>query len=161
MSEDKTGKYDCKHFGLFDAGDYGLQDGCELLGNYCDYAWLGGAQNCDYFEDKYESNGCFMTSACVDYLGKEDDCYELEMIRKFRDEKLRYIPGGKAMIKEYYEVAPGIVKAINASKEKSTYYQDIYDTILHCIDNIKANDNNRAVALYLGMFYKYKELFNL
>ena len=161
MSDGKSGKYDCKNFGLFDFGDYGLQDGCTILQKFCDYKYGGDIEDCGYFEDKNESSGCFMTSACVDYLGKEDDCYELEMMRKFRDEKLCRMPGGKAMIKEYYEVAPGIVKKINASKEKGTYYQDIYNTILNCIDKINAHEDKRAVALYLGMFYKYKDLFNL
>lgn len=155
-----SGKYDCKHFGLFEFADYGLQEGCELLQEFCDYKYGDDADECDTFEDKNASN-CFMTSACVDYLGKEDDCYELETMRKFRDEKLRKVPGGKAMIREYYDVAPGIVKAINASKEKEKYYQDIYNTILHCIDRINANEDKRAIALYLQMFYKYKDMFEL
>ena len=154
-----SGKYDCKHFGLFEFAEYGLQNGCELLQKYCDYE-SDDAEECDYFDDS-SSGGCYMTSACVDYMGKADDCIELETMRRFRDEKLRFMPGGKAMIKEYYEVAPGVVKAINASEKKEEYYQDIYNTILRCMEKIEAKEDKRAVALYLGMFYKYKDLFNL
>jgi len=155
-----TGRHDCKHYGLFTLADnYVSQEGCELLQQYCDYEG-GDAEECDYFDDS-SSGGCYMTSACVDYMGKTDDCVELETMRKFRDEKLRFMPGGKAMIKEYYDVAPGVVMAINSSEKKDEYYQDIYNTIVRCMEKIEAKEDKRAVALYLGMFYKYKDLFNL
>ena len=63
-------------------------------------------------------------------------------------------------VKEYYDVAPGVVKAINSSEKKDEYYQDIYNTIVRCMEKIEAKKDKRAVALYLDMFYKYKDLFN-
>ena len=30
-------------------------------------------------------NNCFITTACVKYYGLKDNCYQLEILRKFRD----------------------------------------------------------------------------
>ena len=109
----------------------------------------------------YEKKDCFMTSACVDFLGKADDCPELQAMRKFRDEKLLHMPGGEALVKEYYLVAPNIVKAIDSSKKKDRYYTDIYNTILMCMAAIDDKDDKKAVDLYLKMFNKYRIIFDL
>ncbi len=100
--------------------------------------------SCDEFikretpEDAHYSSGggCYLTGACVDYLGKPDDCEELTALRNFRDGYMKKTPEGARLVKEYYEVAPAIVKAIEASHETSKYYDYIYGVVKTCVELI-------------------------
>jgi hypothetical protein len=53
--------------------------------------------------------GCFITTACCDVLGLDDDCFELRTLRRYRDDVLAKQPGGAALIARYYALAPGIL----------------------------------------------------
>jgi len=53
--------------------------------------------------------GCFITSACCDMLGLDDDCFELRTLRHYRDHVLAKRPGGLTAIARYYELAPLIL----------------------------------------------------
>ena len=168
----KMGKdcFDCEN--MLSAGGH-----CYHYGYVTDYDtdlrkyYLGekDARNCYHYEpkdpdeeyDDSSSGGCFMTSACVGFMGKEDDCVELETMRHFRDTELRKVPGGERLIKEYYHVAPKIVSEIDKSDKKNLYYKDIYDTVLLCVDKINKKENDEAIKLYWKMFNKYKIIFNL
>ena len=131
---------------------------CVYRGTTC---WLSGSfkDASEYCDDFEERKGCFMTSACVDYMGKADDCVELQTMRKFRDEKLINNPKGMSLVKEYYCVAPLIVEAIDASDKKDIYYQDIYDTVCQCCERINNSEDEEAIKLYYKMFYKYRMMF--
>lgn len=56
---------------------------------------------------------CLLTTACVRARGLGDDCIELQTLRTFRDEYVKGLPGGQEAIREYYEIAPAIVRAID------------------------------------------------
>jgi hypothetical protein len=53
--------------------------------------------------------GCFITTACCEALGLDDDCFELRTLRHYRDHVLAKRPGGAADIAAYYELAPLIL----------------------------------------------------
>lgn len=106
-------------------------------------------------------SSCFLTSACVDYLGKADDCEELTMLRAFRDNYMSKSEEGEKLVKEYYEVAPIIVEKIDASNKKAEYYADIYQTILKCIELIKDEKFVETQSEYVAMVKKYKAEFKL
>ena len=116
------------------------------------------ARNCPGFNGKSSSSGCFLTSALVEFLGKEDDCEELTLLRAFRDDYMKSFDKGRALVKEYYEVAPKIVTTINASERREAYYSDIYETVKSCVDCIKQGKTEETMALYCGMVNKYKSL---
>jgi len=59
--------------------------------------------------------GCFLTTACVDHIGLADDCFELSVLRRFRDTVLARAAGGSEDIARYYRNAPAIVQRILAS----------------------------------------------
>lgn len=96
-------------------------------------------------------DGCFLTSACVDYYKKEDNCEELETLRAFRDNYLLSTPSGQDLIKQYYEIAPKIVEKINASEKKGEYYQYIYSIIEICIKLINEYKYEYAQNEYINM----------
>lgn len=104
-------------------------------------------------------SGCFLTSACVDYMGKEDDCEELTALRKFRDGYMRSTESGKALVDEYYEIAPKIVKNIDNSQSKELYYQYIYAVVKNCASLIAQEKYEETLAEYQKMVVTLKNQF--
>lgn len=95
---------------------------------------------------------CFITSAVCQSLGKPDDCYELTTFRAFRDNWLYKQPGGQELIKEYYRVAPQIVKNIDARMDKATIYTNILEHYLRpCLSLIEQGKNKQCRDLYEKM----------
>ncbi len=151
------------------------------LGMFCtyfttddSYQRVSSSGVCDHYSEapsKYNSNyrdsgngnnsSCFLTSACVEYLGKPDDCEELQTLRKFRDEKLKFMEGGEELIQEYYRVAPTIVGKIDASPDKASYYDYIYGCITKCMERIQANDDAEALNLYKNMVVALQTKFSV
>lgn len=101
---------------------------------------------------------CFLTSACVAYLGNADDCEELTKLRAFRDGYLKNREDGKALVDEYYQIAPVIVKKIDESDQRDKHYAYIYQTITNCLACIDGGDNEKALELYKAMVVSLKEL---
>ena len=134
-----------------------------LGGTY--YQEVSGSNSCDHFIAKFTAensnfkggSSCFLTSACVDYLGKEDDCEELTKLRIFRDSYIRGLENGDSLIKEYYDIAPSIVEKINNSDKKEEYYQYIYGIIKSCIKTIDASKNEETLEQYKNMVVYLKE----
>ena len=113
---------------------------------------------CDHFEaprslsnSGYTEPGCFLTSACVDYYGKSDDCYELQTLRRMRDEHLIHMDGGESLIKQYYQIAPRIVEKIKSSEDCDECYKYIYGVILSCITLFENGNKDESVRLYKEM----------
>ena len=120
---------------------------------------VSGNGCCERYSEKrtLESSGyssgssCFLTTACVEFLGKPDDCYELTTLRRFRDGYLKKRDGGEALVAQYYAIAPKIVDKINQLPSREEYYKRIYDKIVACITCIEADDNDGALAIYKEM----------
>jgi len=62
--------------------------------------------------------GCFITTACCEVLGLDDDCFELCTLRRYRDEVLAKAPGGADAIARYYALAPEILARLRANSER-------------------------------------------
>ena len=76
-----------------------------------------------------KKSGCFLTTACCQYKGLPDDCYELQTLRKFRDEVLPKMDNGPEITELYYEVAPQIVAEIEKADNKNELLEYIYNKI--------------------------------
>ena len=108
-----------------------------------------------------DSDGCFLTSACVKHLGKADDCMELQTLRKFRDEYMARTADGLKLIKTYYAVAPQIVQKIDNSANAGNYYNGIYATICKCLDLINQNKFDQTVEEYKNMVLSLRNEFDI
>ena len=143
-------KYECGSckFYLFEKEDE--TNKCTHYGRYYDCN-----DRCNYWEESNETSGggCFLTTACCQYKGLPDNCYELETLRKFRDEVLKENEEGKQLVKEYYRIAPGLVQKIEAmpDKERTEILENIYQKILQVLNKIKSGDNEGAIARYYSM----------
>lgn len=103
-------------------------------------------------------SGCFITTAACEYFGKADDCYELTLLRQFRDGWLAIQPGGENLIKEYYKVAPLIVDRLNSNERRDEIYREIWNCyILPCIQFIEQNAYESCRKLYEEMVQKLQQ----
>ena len=111
-------------------------------------------------KDYVPKKGCFITTACCEVLGKADDCYELTTFRDFRDNWLRHQNGGESLIKEYYEIAPKIVKAINESDNSINVYLQIWEQYLKdCLSCIEMKDFEKCKTIYVSMCEELKNKY--
>jgi len=105
-------------------------------------------------------SGCFITTATCLSLGKGDSCYELNTFRKFRDEWLLKQSDGEKLVKEYYNIAPQIVNAINSYPENWKVYKEIWNRYLEkCLRLIENRRYEETKALYLTMVTDLKKQF--
>lgn len=159
---------DCNYFSK-QQGYKLIYDGyCTMLKSGNSYKGVNYSGSCNYFSGRntssnsgYKGGGCFLTSACTEFLGKPDDCEELTKLRAFRDNYMKSSESGKKLVEEYYRVAPKIVDKINASENKNKYYSEIYKTILQCLAEIDRCKNDEALKLYKQMVNKFKKQFSL
>ena len=86
---------------------------------------------------------CFITTAVCQELGKPDDCEELTAFRAFRDGYLRSQPDGEALIREYYNIAPGIRHA--------SYARIREEYLAPCYQDLLAGRNESCKARYVRM----------
>ena len=111
-------------------------------------------------KNQEQKNGCFITTAVCDSLGKSDDCYELTLFRKFRDGWLSQQKDGKNLIEEYYDVAPAIVEKINSLTNAKDVYKNICDKYLSvCLEYIEQGDNLNCKEKYVEMVYMLQKKY--
>jgi tetratricopeptide (TPR) repeat protein len=94
-----------------------------------------------WYADAKKQSGCFITTAVCGSFGKPDDCRELTAFRAFRDNWLAKQPDGKALVAEYYHIAPRIVAAIDAAPDSAGIYRGIWDAYL--ADCLRLIDSGR------------------
>ena len=96
-----------------------------------------------------DSEGCYLSSACVMAKGLPDHCEELETLRLFRDEYLARQPEGRAEIEQYYTTAPVIVEVINRLPNHLEIWNRVYEELVEpCVRMIHANQLPQAHQFY-------------
>lgn len=118
----------------------------------------------DYGEDlkvRFVENDslCFIATACAQAMNLPDDCRELKTVRSFRDDYIRRLPEGDTILSEYYEIAPRIVAAIDASDEPSLVYEDIYAQIQRNVELIAAGCHQEALGGYYAVLDELKRSY--
>lgn len=101
---------------------------------------------------------CYITTAVCESLDKPDDCYELTMLRKYRDEYLMSSESGKEIVEEYYNIAPTIVKRISRQENAGEIYRGIWEDYLNpCIRMIEENRKEECKGRYIEMVRKLEK----
>lgn len=106
-----------------------------------------------------QGGGCFITTACVEYMGMNDDCEELTLLRNFRDTYLLPKSNGPKLIELYYTHAPSIVTAIQRREDREEILERLYKAIQQCVSAIKNNDPGFAYRRYCEMMIELREEF--
>lgn len=95
---------------------------------------------------------CYITTAVCTTMGKPDDCYELNSFRSFRDGYLMEQEEGAAIVREYYDIAPTIVKHINQKQDSYEIYEGIWEDYLNpCLQMIEKDQKEECQKLYIKM----------
>ena len=111
-------------------------------------------------KNKSKNSGCFITTAVCYSFHKNDDCYELNLFRNYRDNWLINQPGGMNLVKKYYDVAPKIVDSINNCSDSEKIYFKIWKEYLRpCIIFIENEKYEECKNLYMLMVNKLKDQF--
>jgi hypothetical protein len=80
-----------------------------------------------------QSGGCFLTTACCELVGLPDDCFELTVLRRFRDKALARMPGGTRDIALYYMLAPAMLQALQRQGRQRALMRLYFSHILPCV----------------------------
>lgn len=119
-----------------------------------------GKARYDDINNGFRRKLCYITTAVCEYLGHGSDCYELQLLKDYRDHYLDITPQGHALVEEYYNIAPTIVKRINRQPDRSRVYQRLYeDYLLPCIRCIEAKDYEACMVGYREMVLALKEAY--
>ena len=101
---------------------------------------------------KFKRSLCYITTAVCDNVQAKDNCYELNLLRNYRDHYLLSETNGEKLIEEYYDIAPTIVKRIGEDEEAQIVYTHLWNTYLKpCVAYIEKNDNQACKTLYTKM----------
>ena len=110
---------------------------------------------------KPETLMCFLTTACVRYYDLQDDGYELNTLRLYRDNYLKSTASGKKLVKEYYKVSPEIVNHVERDENKSEVYSFIYNCVLKACKQIDQLKYPAARTTYKSMVENLLTRYNL
>ncbi|MDR1540395.1 MAG: hypothetical protein LBU32_20830 [Clostridiales bacterium] len=103
---------------------------------------------------------CFITSTVCGWMNKPDDCYELRVLRDYRDGWLAFQPGGRELIASYYAIGPAIVEKLEESPLYSQYCKDIWETCLKpCLRLIEESELEACKEKYIEMVDWLRNVF--
>jgi hypothetical protein len=111
-----------------------------------------GKSDFENINNGFRKKLCYITTAVCETLGKGDDCYELTLLRHYRDYYLLGQADGEEVIGEYYNIAPTIVKRINKLSNTSEVYKSVWENYLSpCVKLIEEDKNLECKDVYYQM----------
>lgn len=114
----------------------------------------------DQINGGFKKRFCYITTAVCESLDKPDDCYELNLLRSYRDGYLMSRTDGEELVRQYYDVAPTIVKHIDRREDSGAIYKAIWETYLSpCISLIESERNTECMEIYQNMVYDLKNKY--
>lgn len=127
-------------------------------GNYIRYGDYSDRRIAYNMTESSLGSGCFITTACIESRGLPVDCYELETLRKFRDNWVSKHENGPAEIGIYYEIAPKIVEKLDCLPNSKEIYEKIYqEVVLKCVRFIEEGKEEDAYSLYKNASFDLKK----
>lgn len=101
---------------------------------------------------------CFVTTAVCQGLQKPQNCREIVLMKHYRDDYLANLEDGDAVIREYYDIAPTIVKRIAREAFPEDKYRYLWNTyISKCVSFVENGEKERCRNLYETMMSELKE----
>ena len=154
VHEDKNGN---DHIDFYDKPVDEDHSAVHVNVNYGNESWSTETHGPDHSDSENSSGGCYLTSACMKRYGKEfdDDCYELRILRWFRDNFV-----SKEDVDYYYSVAPKIVSKIDSMPNSNSIYEDIYNKVIKiCVKAIEQKEYNMAYQIYKNNVVDYEQKY--
>jgi hypothetical protein len=128
----------------------------DLSGTDAALAKMRAITNHDYHQPQPGNapSSCFLTTACCGMVGLSDDCFELTMLRRFRDRVMLRTAAGRRDVERYYECAPAILAAMRARGETGRLRGLYFGTILPSAILIRLGFDGPARRLYTRMMLR-------
>ena len=98
--------------------------------------------------------GCFLTTAVTERSGEPDDGPTLTLLREFRDGYMTRTVERRALVEEYYAIAPKLVAAIPAEHAEWERIARAVDAATNAIDD---GVEEEAFAIYVQLVRRLKE----
>ena len=135
-----------------------MPDECEFIKEHCPHCskptqhWFDENRGWVCVSCNRTGSECFISTSICRTLNLADECYQLQVLRNFRDTHLRQSKKGKLLIKDYYRIAPNIVRKIEQLPNKEVFYRNLYETYLSkTITLIEKGRKREAIECYIGM----------
>ncbi|MCH3960188.1 MAG: zinc-ribbon domain containing protein [Selenomonas sp.] len=110
--------------------------------------------------EKSKGSFCFISTAVCEFLGKPDDCTELQMLRHYRDSWLRNQPYGSRMIASYYNQAPLLVSRLKHSADYASCCQTLWMIYIQpCLALIQQQEFIACRDKYVEMVHYMQQRF--
>lgn len=110
------------------------------------------ASDYDSIVQGFKRKLCYVTTAVCQNLNRGEDCEELRLIKDFRDNYLSSTREGRALIEEYYDIAPTLVKRIAKDAGAQAKYVWLWNNYLApCVSYIKAGLQENCKETYCNM----------
>ncbi len=112
----------------------------------------GSSSDSDNSSDS-DKGGCYLTTACVTAMGFPDDCFELDVLRSFREDVLMKTMDGRKAISEYERMAPRIIEAVHEREGSHAMeiFRGLYPDIRIAVQLILSEKYNEAFSHYRQM----------
>lgn len=95
---------------------------------------------------------CYITTAVCEGIHKQGNCRELMLLEQYRDSYLSSSEEGRALVRQYYDMAPTIVKRIEKTEEHEEIYRTLYETYISpCVQLIEEQKNEECREKYQKM----------
>ena len=109
-----------------------------------------------------DGGGCFITTACIEHMGLEDDCEQLNILRMFRDKLIEEDELFREIVLDYYKKAPSVVKKITESDNKDEILENLYnELVVPCVEMLKNNEIEEAKECYVSTYKKLLKTYNV
>ena len=110
--------------------------------------------------ERERKGGCFISTAVMTALDKDDRCSELSVLRQFRDDFLLSSLEGQILVDDYYAVAPRLLGKLSIqARGDESVYRTIYEEFLApVIERIEQEDYYDAVVIYKQMVHWLEKL---
>ena len=102
--------------------------------------------------------GCFLTTAVVELRGEADGGPTLTALRAFRDGYMTRTPERRALVEEYYAIAPRIVAAISGTSVPGGHaeWERIAAEVDRAVEAIAAGADDAAFGIYVELVRSLK-----
>lgn len=103
---------------------------------------------CDADNRNQRRSSCLIATTCVTHFGMRDDCRELTVLRRFRDQQLLTTPAGTRLVNRYYDLAPTLLVKISASPKADELWNEIYQQIFSWVVLIERHEAEVVIIRY-------------
>lgn len=119
-----------------------------------------GYTDAESIRSGFKRSLCYITTAVCQSQNKPDDCYELTLLRGYRDHYMMQTEDGIATVEQYYNIAPTIVKRIARRDDASEIYASIWKEYLQpCIMMIENNELEACRVCYTDMVHSLEKKY--